>query len=250
MIRIDNLTKIYPQNHVGILQLSLIIKTGQVFGLLGPNGAGKSTLIKILKGVFKPTSGTFAINNISYDPKKDNRDLKRQTGYLPEENLLLPFLSVREYLKVIGILYEVETKEIRRRVTQLLKLFDLFEYQNQEINALSEGMKQKVLWIATLIPNTPVILLDDPLRALDVHSFELIVSLIRRLKELSKTILLATHYISLIEKTCDNVAFIKAGKIVETCSIENGDNTIDLYNRYLKLFPNPTNLDDFKRVDL
>ena len=251
-LKVENVSKVYLNGFKAISDISFQVQPSQVFGLIGPNGAGKTTIIKVLKGILKPTSGTFSIENVKFNYSTNNAPIKRLTGYLAEDSIILPFLTIIEYLEVISILYEVPKQKAKDRIERLIRLFGLDERKNDQLNMLSEGMRQKVQWIATLVHDAPFILLDDPLRSLDVRSFQLVVGLINRLKELNKSILLATHYLALVENTCDKVAFLQEGQIVITGTIKNicrATNTSSIYEAYLQVYPNPSAEEDIKQIE-
>ncbi|MFX0052508.1 MAG: ABC transporter ATP-binding protein [Candidatus Hermodarchaeota archaeon] len=240
VVTIRNLSKVYPGNIKALTDLSFDIQLGECFGVLGPNGAGKSTLLKVLKGLLRPTTGLISIKDMIIDRHTDNQKIKGLTGYLPEDPPEFPTLTANEYLSMVAILYKVPKRKSVERIDRFLNFFRLKDWADKPLGSFSEGMKQKVHWIATLIHDPPLILLDDPLRALDVHSFQTIVGLLDRLKELGKTILLSTHYLTLVEKTCDRLAIIHKGCLLSIGTIQDiltETNGTDLYEAYLTLFP-------------
>ncbi|MFX0183511.1 MAG: ABC transporter ATP-binding protein [Candidatus Hodarchaeota archaeon] len=240
VVTIRNLSKVYPGNIKALTDLSFDIQLGECFGILGPNGAGKSTLLKLLKGLLRPTSGLISIKDMIIDPHTDNQKIKGLTGYLPEDPPEFPTLTAYEYLSMVAILYKVPKRKSVERIDRFLNFFRLKDWAYKPLGSFSEGMKQKVHWIATLIHDPPLILLDDPLRALDVHSFQIIVGLLDRLKELRKTILLSTHYLTLVEKACDRLVIIHKGRLLNIGTIQNiltKTGRTDLYEAYLTLFP-------------
>ncbi|MHA2226851.1 MAG: ABC transporter ATP-binding protein [Candidatus Hodarchaeales archaeon] len=240
VVTINKLTKIYPSGIKALIDLSFDIQPGECFGVLGPNGAGKSTILKLLKGLLRPTSGAFSINNVTIDPYTDNQKIKGLTGYLPEDPPEFPTLTAYEYLSMVAILNKVPKKKHEESIGRFLEYFGLKSWVHKPMGSFSEGMKQKVHWIATLLHNPPLILLDDPLRALDVHSFQIITDLLDRLKDLGKTILISTHYLTLVEKTCNRIAIIHKGRLLKIGTLQNllaETGGTDLNEAYLKLFP-------------
>jgi ABC-2 type transport system ATP-binding protein len=250
-VTISNLNKIFQGEIQALNSLSIDIKKGETFGLLGPNGAGKTTLLKILKGLIKPSSGHFSIENIITDFKTYNNKIKKFTGYLPENPPIFPSMTAHEYLTIVAILYEVPKAIINERIQNLLHYFNLIEWEHKTLNSFSEGMLQKIHWAATLIHNPPIILLDDPLRALDVHSFEMIVKLMNQMKKLDKTIIVSTHYLALVEKVCDKIAIISLGQLVTVGTIPDilkQSNSTNLVEAYLKLFPSELPSEDTEEL--
>lgn len=250
-IKLENITKSYDKINLAISNINIEIFQGEIFGLIGPNGSGKTTIIKILKGLISPSSGSFIISNIVYNPN-NLIEIKKMTAFLPENDILLGFLSVNEFLTLIALLYNVSENIAKKRIKSITSLFNLSHYLSKKIRDLSEGTKQRVAWVSTLITNCQIILLDDPLRALDQHSFQLIVDLIKHLKEQNKTVVLATHYLSLAEAVCDKLTFIKEGEIVITGRIEellSNSQLKNLKDLYLDIYPNPFDLTDIKKMN-
>ncbi|MFW9995964.1 MAG: ABC transporter ATP-binding protein [Candidatus Odinarchaeota archaeon] len=247
----DNLTKVFPGDFMALSSISLKISSNECFGILGPNGAGKTTLLKILKGLLVPTTGSVSIEGVEIDSSSDTSKIKRFTGYLPEDPPDFPMMTARDYLSMVAILYGVPPSKAGERIQMFLDIFGLPSWGDKPLGSFSEGMKQKIHWAATLIHDPPIILLDDPLRALDIHSFKLITELLERLKKLGKTVIISTHYLSLVEKACDRVAIIHSGKLVLTGTIqdilaETGRN--DLYESYLEIFPGGIPSEDIERL--
>ncbi|MFX1533838.1 MAG: ABC transporter ATP-binding protein [Promethearchaeota archaeon] len=252
-LRVEKLTKTYPGDFTAIADISLTVNPGECVGLIGPNGAGKTTTLKIIKGILSPTTGNFSINNVSYDRKTNNTELKGLTGFLPEDARVIAYLTVYQYLELVAVLYNVPRALANERIDQFLRLFDLEKRKHWHLEALSEGMKRKVLWVATLIHDPPLVLLDDPLHALDVQSFLNVIELINRLKELKKSILVSTHYLALVEKTCDRIVFISEGRVIKVGTINEilkDTNTPDIYDAYSKIVPSLSSPEDFKRLTL
>jgi len=240
IIQINNLSKIYQGDFKAIKNLTLEIKEGEIFGLVGPNGAGKTTLLKILKGVLTQSLGSFSINNHLIEPNKDTTKIKSFTGYLSESPPQFKTLTAQEYLYMVGILYKVPDTKIESRIKHLVHFFDLEEWIHTPLKIFSEGMLQRIHWAATLIHNPPIILLDDPLRALDVHSFQLILNLMDQLKKIGKTIIVASHYLSLVEKVCDRIAVLSQGRLITSGTIQEilkKSTKDDLTEAYLSFFP-------------
>ena len=163
-ISIESLTKHYG-TLVALDNVSLKIASGEVFGLLGPNGAGKSTLLKTLVGILRPTSGTIRIGAIDIvaDPEK----AKKMIGYLPENPSLYTGLTTQEFLQFVGKIRGVPDDLLDREISESLKSFGLEEKRNSLVGTLSKGMKQKVALIATSLHSPQLLVLDEPLTALD-----------------------------------------------------------------------------------
>lgn len=211
MIEVKNLIKEF--NGVTALDsISLRVNEGEVFACLGPNGAGKTTTINILATLLKPTTGKATV--AGYDVTKDDMEIRRLIGYLPEDFGLYPSLTVYENLNFAAGLYRISKNDRKDKIGELLEFFDLGEKKDVLAYTLSKGMKQKV-GIARAMINTPEILfLDEPTSGLDPGMAREVLKMILRLKEGGKTILMATHLLARAEQVCDSIALIDKGKIL------------------------------------
>jgi len=204
-ITIENLTKHYG-TLVALDNVSLKIASGEVFGLLGPNGAGKSTLLKTLVGILRPTSGTIRIGAIDIvaEPEK----AKKMIGYLPENPSLYTGLTTQEFLQFVG--------KIRGVADDLLE-----EKRNSLVGTLSKGMKQKVALIATSLHNPQVLVLDEPLTALDPKTRVSVKDWIGGQTKKGVTTILSTHDLDVAQTHAGRIAIIDHGKIVAVGDIES-----------------------------
>src|SRR2546428_2637421 len=166
-ISVESLTKHYA-TLVALDNVSLKIGSGEVFGLLGPNGAGKSTLLKILVGILRPTSGTIRVGE--YDIVADPEKAKKLIGYLPENPSLYTGLTTLEFLQFVGKIRGVADGLLDQEISESLRSFALEEKRNSLVGSLSKGMKQKVALIATSLLTPQVLVLDEPLTALDPNT--------------------------------------------------------------------------------
>jgi ABC-2 type transport system ATP-binding protein len=217
-VSIENLTKLYGTLRA-LDNVSLKIGSGQVFGLLGPNGAGKSTLLKTLVGILKPTSGTVLVKD--YDIVKNPELAKRIIGYLPENPSLYTGLTTQEFLEFVGKIRGVEDNRLTREISDSLKSFSLDEKRNSLIGSLSKGMKQKVAIIATSLHNPEVLVLDEPLTALDPKTRVSVKEWIGSQTKKGVTTILSTHELDVAEGQADTIAIIDKGRIVAVGSIDN-----------------------------
>lgn len=206
IIEVKNFTKDYGSNR-GVFDVSFVINKGQFFGFLGPNGAGKSTTIRHLMGFSKPDKGSLKING--QDTFKYHSQLMKDVGYLPGEINLPTFLKGREFLN--------EIKKFRKNIdhdylNSLLKLFPID--LNEEIKSMSFGDKRKLAIIVAFMHNPSILILDEPTSGLDAISQDNFLNFLIAEKSKGKTILLSSHILREVEKTCDYIAIIKDGKIV------------------------------------
>jgi len=217
-IEIASLTKIYerrgsdPVN--AVVDLSLSIAAGQIFGFLGPNGAGKTTTIKMICGLVIPTSGTALLNG--HDPLKDRSDAMRQIGVVLEGTRNVYWrLTAWQNLMYFGRLKAMASRDVKARAEWLLTELDLWDRRDDEVREFSRGMQQKVAIAAALIADPPIVLLDEPTLGLDVQSARTVREWIERLaRDEGKTVLLTTHQLSMAQDLCDHVAIINEGRLV------------------------------------
>lgn len=211
MIEVKNLIKEF--NGVTALDsISLRVNEGEVFAYLGPNGAGKTTTINILATLLKPTTGKATV--AGYDVTKDDMEIRRLIGYLPEDFGLYPSLTVYENLNFAAGLYRINKNERKDKIGELLEFFDLREKKDVLAYTLSKGMKQKVGIARAMINNPEILFLDEPTSGLDPGMAREVLKMILRLKEGGKTILMATHLLARAEQVCDSIALIDKGKIL------------------------------------
>ena len=217
-ISIENLTKHYG-TLVALDNVSLKIDSGEVFGLLGPNGAGKSTLLKTLVGILRPTSGTIRISAI--DIVADPERAKRMIGYLPENPSLYTGLTTLEFLQFVGKIRGVADDLLDREISESLTSFGLEEKRNSLVGTLSKGMKQKVALIATSLHDPQVLVLDEPLTALDPKTRVSVKDWIGGQTKKGVTTILSTHDLDVAQTHAGRIAIIDHGKIVAVGDIES-----------------------------
>jgi ABC-2 type transport system ATP-binding protein len=213
MIVLDQLTKVYG-GAVALDHVSLQIPSGQLLGYLGPNGAGKSTTVKMLTGMMAPTSGTAEIYGLNI--RRDNLEVKRMIGYVPESSAVYETLTGREYLQLIGRLYGMEDRLIDERIGRFGEFFELEPgtLNGKRLSANSKGMKQKVVISAALIHNPRVIFFDEPLNGLDASTALMLKTLIKSLAADGKTIFYCSHILDVVERMCDRIVIIDHGHVV------------------------------------
>jgi ABC-2 type transport system ATP-binding protein len=216
MIVLEELTRCFDQL-TAVDHVTLSVPGGQIFGYLGPNGAGKTTTVKMLTGMIQPTSGSAAIAGI--DVRKNDLEVKRRIGYVPESGALYQSLTPFEYLQFIGRLYSMKDSDITERIETFGAFFQIQEQLHQKMNTFSKGMKQKVVVASAMIHNPEVLFLDEPLNGLDANAALLLKKLIRNLADEGKTIFYCSHILEVVENLCDRVAIIDKGRIIADGSI-------------------------------
>lgn len=208
-IVIQGVTKLYGKQKA-LDNVSFEVKTGEIVGFLGPNGAGKSTLMKIITGFIPASSGKVFVNG--REAGTDNLDLKREIGYLPENNPLYPEMYVREYLGFVASIYKTG-RSVKKQIDNIVELTGLAPEQNKIIGSLSKGYRQRVGLAQALIHNPAVLILDEATSGLDPNQIVEIRNLIRETGR-DKTVLLSTHIMQEAEAICERVIIIDKGVIM------------------------------------
>ncbi len=210
LLRIDNISKSYS-NHQALNNVSMTIPKGSIFGLLGPNGAGKTTLIRIITRIIEQDSGEAFLKGEKITP-----ELVRRIGYLPEERGLYKKMKVGEQLLYLARLKGLSRSESVSRIKSWLRRLDLTEWHGKAIEDLSKGMAQKVQFIATVLHEPDLIILDEPFSGFDPVNANLIKDEIFKLREDGATVIFSTHRMESVEELCDHIALInKSQKILD-----------------------------------
>ncbi len=216
-IEVHDLRKVY-QGKAAVDGLSLSVPRGCFFGFLGPNGAGKSTTIKMLTGLAQPTSGTIQL--LGRDMPADEMEIKQRIGLVPDESLLFDRLSGAEFLEFVGRMYGLDRKLAQQRAAELLELFELAGEKRKLIGEFSKGMRKRVAMAASLIHRPELFLMDEPFEGVDAVGARLMKDILLDQVRAGATIFLTSHVLEVVERLCDRVAIINAGKIVKEGSIE------------------------------
>ena len=207
VVEVHSLVKQY-NGFVAVDDLSFDVFDGDVFGLLGPNGAGKTSTIRIIMDIFKADSGDVRI--LSQPPGI----ARERIGYLPEERGLYRNLKVQTVLVYLARLKGMPGDLARQRATKLLDRVNLSEWANRKVKDLSRGMQQKLQFVASLVHDPDLVVMDEPFQGLDPVNIELIRSMIQELHEEGKTIVLSTHQLNMVEALCDRIVLINRGRSV------------------------------------
>jgi ABC-2 type transport system ATP-binding protein len=210
-VELKGVTKRYNEI-VAVNNINLSIYSGEIFALLGPNGSGKSTTLKMLLGLVQPTAGEISV--LGLDVKKDPVAVKRQVGYVPESPDVYEFLTGIEYLDFIGDIYGVPTSEKQQRITEYLKALQLDGREGDMINSYSDGMKKKISLISAFLNKPKLLILDEPLNALDPRSARIVKDFLHELKLQGVTTILSTHVLEIAEALCDRIGIMYQGNIL------------------------------------
>lgn len=208
MLELKDLVKDFDGKRA-VDNISIKVEKGEILGLLGPNGAGKTTTIRMMMNIIAPDSGEIKILGENFNEK-----LKDKIGYLPEERGLYRKMKISETLQFFGKLKGMSSGDIKKRGEQLLKKFDLFDYNEKKIEELSKGMAQKLQIITTIIHSPDLLILDEPFSGLDPINIELVKDLILDMKREGITIIFSTHLMDYAEKIVDSIVMVSNGKKV------------------------------------
>jgi ABC-2 type transport system ATP-binding protein len=211
ILQTNQLTKRFSKRILAVDELDLVIPRGQVFGLLGPNGSGKTTTLGMVLGVVAKTKGSF-----SWFGQGDDYTLRKKIGAILEQPNFYPFLSARQNLIVHS-----RIKDIRKPDTEgLLKMVGLYERGNDPFKTYSLGMKQRLAIASAMLADPEVLIFDEPTNGLDPQGIAEIRQLIVDIRDMNKTILLASHLLDEVQKVCSHFVVLRRGKKIYSGSVE------------------------------
>jgi ABC-2 type transport system ATP-binding protein len=216
LLTTEALTKRYP-GVTALDALDLELEPG-IIGLVGANGAGKSTLIKILLGLVEPTSGSATL--LGYDVAREGVELRQFVGYMPEHDCLPTDVPATEFVRHLAQVNGLPRSAARERTAETLRHVGLFEERYREIGGYSTGMKQRVKLAQALVHDPRVLLLDEPTNGLDPAGREEMLDLVARTgREFGIAILMASHLLGDIERVCDHLVVVDAGRLVQSAPV-------------------------------
>src|SRR6266567_5101676 len=210
-IDVSHLTKTYGPT-VALNDVTLSVGTGEVRGLLGPNGSGKSSLMKTIMGLTKPSYGSIQV--LGYDVRASPMEIKKIVGYVPESPRLYEFLTATEYLDFIADVRGLSYAEKKERIGRLIQALDLEGKQGDTISGYSQGMKQKVALMGSILHRPRVLLLDEPLNGLDPKSARVVKELVHGLARDGVTTVFSTHILEIAEAICDRLTILQNGHVL------------------------------------
>jgi ABC-2 type transport system ATP-binding protein len=196
-------------SHTALNQVSIEVPRGTIFGLLGPNGAGKTSLIRIINQITAPDEGTVLFNGKPLHPSH-----VEEIGYLPEERGLYKKMKVGEQLLYLAQLKGMPAREAQEKLKNWFVKFDIKDWWDKNVEDLSKGMQQKTQFIATIIHEPKLIILDEPFSGFDPINANLLKDEILALKEKGTTIIFSTHRMESVEELCDHIALINKSQVV------------------------------------
>ncbi|MBB6448052.1 ABC-2 type transport system ATP-binding protein [Geomicrobium halophilum] len=205
---IDDVKKKFG-HHTAVNGISLSVEKGSMFGMLGANGAGKTTTFRMILGLLDPTEGSVTWEGASLSYKRTN-----VIGYLPEERGLYPKLTVKEQLIYLMRLKGMKKNEIVKAMRMWLERFEVPEYENKKVEELSKGNQQKIQFIAAVMHQPELLILDEPFSGLDPVNTDMLRGMVRDLQEAGTTIVFSSHQMSNVEELCEELVMLKHGEAV------------------------------------
>lgn len=208
-LKVENVTKRFG-GFTAVEDLSFDVKAGRVFGFLGPNGAGKTTTIRMIVGITIPDEG-----KIELFGEKVSSELQNKIGYLPEERGLYKKMKIADQLHYFAALKGVAYKDAEKRIDFWLDRMQLGEWKKKKTTDLSKGMSQKIQFIATVLHDPDLLILDEPFSGLDPVNVKFLIEVVAELKAQRKTIIFSTHLMETAERLCDDIILInKSQKVI------------------------------------
>ena len=226
MLNIQHLTKIYGGKKA-VDDLSLHIRTGEIYGFIGHNGAGKTTTLKSCCGILQFDSGDILVDGVSI--RKDPLACKKRMAYIPDNPYLYEYMTGIQYLNFIADVFGVPAAERAERVRRYGDAFELTGDLAQPVSAYSHGMKQKLAILSALVHAPKLLLMDEPFVGLDPKASHQLKVLMRQFCDGGGAIFFSTHVLEVAEKLCDKVAIIRGGRLIRAGTMEEvkGDDSLE-----------------------
>lgn len=219
MIEVEKVCKRFIKNtgkkekeFYAVNNVSFQIDDGQIYGVLGQNGAGKTTLLRMISGIMEPSKGKIIIDDLTY--QKSAEIIKNQIAFLSGNTKLYENITPRELLSIFGNIYGISKDVLEKRISEVIRLLNMEEFQDNKIGNLSTGQVQRTNIARCFIHNPKYYILDEATAGLDVMSSQIIIDFIKNERKKGKTIIYSTHYMEEAENICDKVLFINHGKLV------------------------------------
>jgi ABC-2 type transport system ATP-binding protein len=210
---VEHIHKSFAQVHV-IKDLSMEVKEGSIFGFLGANGAGKTTTMRMILDILRPDSGRITWNGT------DAREVPRRNwGYLPEERGLYPKVRVEEQLLFLARLHGLGKSAARKHLDEWLERFQITQYRNTKVEALSKGNQQKIQFLATILHDPLILIMDEPFSGLDPVNANILKEAFVEMRRRGKTLIFSTHQLEQAEELCEDVLIINKGEAVIAGSV-------------------------------
>jgi ABC-2 type transport system ATP-binding protein len=210
-LRIIGLTKRFGDK-IALDSLSLIVPHGACYGLVGPNGSGKSTTMRTVVGLSRPDAGTVEVCGVRTD--QDIIGVRRSMGVILDPLQLFERLSAREFVETIGALRQLDPELVTRRSAEMFDVLEIADDADRPIAGYSHGMRKKTALVAALLHRPRLVMLDEPFEGVDPVSTRAMRTMLDRFRAGGGTVILSTHVMDVVERVCDHIGVIQAGRIV------------------------------------
>ena len=226
ILEIKNVTKMYDSTH-GIMNISMDIPEGCIYGFIGHNGAGKTTTIKNVVGILDFDEGEILINSKSV--KEEPVACKQELAYIPDNPGLYNYMSGIQYLNFVGDIFKIPGEVRQERIHKYSDMFSITRDLAQPISGYSHGMKQKLAIVSAWIHDPKLVIMDEPFVGLDPQASHLLKELMRDHCRQGGAIFFSTHVLEVAQKLCDKVAIIKEGRLIKSGTMEEvrGDSSLE-----------------------
>lgn len=211
MLQINNIVKKFGSFNA-VDEINIHVKPGELYGFLGQNGAGKTTTMKMIAGIYTPTSGSIFIDGI--DIKQNPISAKFKIGFVPDQPYLYDKLTGREFMFFSGGLYNLNKKNIKNKIDELVDLLKIENWLDKRTEEYSQGMKQRITIASALLHDPKLIVLDEPMVGLDPQSAVLVKKILKQKVAEGAAVFVSTHSLSFAEEVCSRIGIIKQGKMI------------------------------------
>lgn len=214
-LELKHLEKSYKEKQI-LKGIDLKVEAYEIYAILGRNGCGKTTLFKCIMGLVEKNKG-----KILFDGKEVDFESRSKFGYMPERRSLLPDLSMREHLWLMGTLKHMDESWIEERILSLSEDFELVDYLDKSINSLSKGQQQKTQLMIALLNEPEILILDEPLSGLDVDSVDFFLNALKNYASLGHSILISSHQMEFMDALCSHILLLNQGEVVQKGSLSD-----------------------------
>lgn len=233
MLSIYHLSKTYPGGKIGVQDLTLEVKAGEIYGFIGHNGAGKTTTIKAIVGLHKFDEGSVTIDGVSIldDPLR----AKSLTAYIPDNPELYENLTGMQFLNFVADIFRVSKSDRQARIEKYANELEIVSALNDQISSYSHGMKQKLAIIAAFVHEPKLLIMDEPFVGLDPKAAFIVKNMMREFCDKGNAIFFSTHVLEVAEKLCDKIAIIKGGRLIAAGTMEEVKGNASLEEVFLEV---------------
>lgn len=232
LLVVDDLVKKFG-GHAAVDGIDLIVRAGTVFGLVGPNGAGKTTTLSMLTGLLRPDAGRIVIHGA--DVWKNPVAAKRQLGVLPDRLRVFERLTGAQFLFYSGVLRGLPSAIVKKRSQELAAAFDLGDALDRLVADYSVGMTKKIVLAAAMIHAPRLLVLDEPFESVDPVSVVTVTEILNKYVAAGGTVVLSSHSMDLVQRVCDDVAILVAGRVLAMGTMDEVRGTMTLEERFVEL---------------